>query len=372
MQLVQIGNASVIDRQPDTVYKAIRERAFNVTTPTAAFLYVENKCHMKCDHCYESEFSHPPEYRISVNEYDRIFDELREMNVLWLTFSGGEVFLRRDFLDIVELAHKKRFSTIVYTSGTLINEAKADRMAELKVGRVEISVYSHDPEVHDRFTKTPRSHERSLNAARLLRERGIPVMFKTCIMTFNVDYLEEYAKMAEDAGVMWKFDPKISPKMDGDLSPLKYAVSPEKMAEVFANPKLQLMNPDRAGEICNGESRFSKSPNGSTCSAATTSLTIGADGGIYPCPAFTLHGGNVKEQSVQDIWYGSELLNDVRKTKNKDLTKCGSCDLKEGCGPCQAYAYIENGDRLDCNTSSKAGAKAKVLWARDIDKQKAF
>ena len=75
------------------------------------------------------------------------------MGVLWLTFSGGEVFLRRDFLDIVALARKKRFSVTVYSSGTLINEKKADRLAELKVSRIELSIYSHDPALHDEFTK---------------------------------------------------------------------------------------------------------------------------------------------------------------------------------------------------------------------------
>src|SRR5690606_21250906 len=90
--------------------------------PRTAQIYVENRCNLKCNHCYESEESHPPEqYAMSVDDYAKLFDELADLGVLYLTFTGGEIFLRRDMLDIIELARKKRFSVTLFTSGTLIN-----------------------------------------------------------------------------------------------------------------------------------------------------------------------------------------------------------------------------------------------------------
>ena len=135
------------------------------------------------------KYSHPTHHQLSLEEYDRIFDQLR-FGCLRQHFQG-EVFLRRDFLDIVALARQKRFSVTIYSSGTLIDEKKADRLAELKVSRIELSIYSHDPALHDEFTKTPRSHERTLRAARLLKERGLNTVLKTNILSFNKDHLIE-------------------------------------------------------------------------------------------------------------------------------------------------------------------------------------
>ena len=151
MSLVQIGGTKASTMISRTLLEEVKGRSNEAQNPTAALIYVINKCHLKCDHCYESETSHPTHHQLSLDDYDRIFDQLADMGVLWLTFSGGEVFLRRDFLDIVALARKKRFSVTVYSSGTLINEKKADRLAELKVSRIELSIYSHDPALHDEF-----------------------------------------------------------------------------------------------------------------------------------------------------------------------------------------------------------------------------
>ena len=48
-------------------------------------------------------------------------------------------------------------------------------------------------------------------------------------------------------------------------------------------------------------------------------MAIGADGGVYPCASFSVHGGSLKEHSLEDIWNRSKLLNDVRHTTMKDF-----------------------------------------------------
>ena len=102
-------------------------------------------------------------------------------------------------------------------------------------------------------------------------------------------------------------------------------------------------------------------------------MAIGADGGVYPCASFSVHGGSLKEHSLEDIWNRSKLLNDVRNTTMKDfLPTCGSCDVKSTCIPCQAYAYIENGYRLSCNVGSELSAAGKLLHAQEVLSRKAI
>ena len=367
MDLIQIGGGTqTLNKTGPTVFEDIKKKANAAINPTSALIYVINKCHLKCDHCYETEDSHPTHHQLSLEEYDRILDELAELGVLWLTFSGGEVFLRRDFLDIVALARQKRFSVAIFSSGTLINEKKADRIAALKVNRVELSLYSPYAHIHDEFTKTPRSHERTLRAARLLIERGVRVTLKTNIMTINKDHLREYKRMAEEIGAKYNFDPSVNSRSNGDMEPIQYSLKPEELRQLMSDPELGMAwSEKQAEQSCNGEGYFDR-PDAHVCGAARTSFTVGADGGVYPCASFPIHGGSLKENSLREIWDNSTLLNNVRNVTMKDLKGCQTCEVKSTCTPCQAYAYIENNDHLGCNKSSLNTATAYHLHTQDV------
>src|SRR5438132_1658555 len=86
------------------------------------------------------------------------------------------------------------------------------------VDSLQISIYSHRPEVHDAITKLPGSLKRSLTAARALRARGIKVIFANVLMRDNAaDYLGVKA-LAQELGAQFQIDPTITPMMDGDRS----------------------------------------------------------------------------------------------------------------------------------------------------------
>lgn len=357
--LVQITNAQRENLEKDTKRDERKKRWANVR-PTTAQIYVENRCNLKCQHCYESETSHPPErYALSVDDYSRIFDELAELGVLYVTFTGGEVFLRRDFLEIVSIARKKRFDVSIFTSGTLIDEKKSARLAQLKVQRVEITVYSHDSAVHDAFTGVTGSHSRSVRALQLLNHAGVKTVMKSNLMTFNVEHVDGLVSLAEAVGADYQFDPTVKPRMDGDRKPLEYAVSPDKIRQLVLNrPDLytafQKFNPD---ELCSGEKNF-LSPDSVICGAARGFISVSADGGVYACGFFPVPGGHIRESSLKDIWYGSEQFSRIRETTFGKMTACSSCDVKSTCVPCMAYAEVEHRDHTQCASSSRQMAEA--------------
>jgi radical SAM protein with 4Fe4S-binding SPASM domain len=297
-------------------------------------------------------------------EYAELFDQLSKLGVLVITFSGGEPFLRRDFLDIVELARKKRFAVRVYTSGTLITPEKADRLSQLKVQEVHISVYSHDADVHNAFTGIPKSHERSVEALRLLNQRGIRTLLKTNIMTFNVDYVDELIELARSVGADYRIDPTVKPKMNGDRSPLAFAVPPDELRKkILWRPDLaDALSMEEAEGICDGENpRSGKS--GVMCAAGTQLITVNADGTISPCAMFPTNGGDFRKSSVADIWHSSPLFKQVREQRFDDMHDCPSCDVRSSCHPCMAYGLVESGDIKSCNTSSRQYAEGKALLA---------
>jgi MoaA/NifB/PqqE/SkfB family radical SAM enzyme len=112
---------------------------------------------------------------MTTQEIKNILDQLAEAGVFFLVFSGGEVFMRRDFLELVEYARKLLFNVKVKTNGVMIHEAEAQRLRELGVEQVQLSVYSHRPEVHDAITKLPGSLKRTVNTIRFLKSQGLKV-----------------------------------------------------------------------------------------------------------------------------------------------------------------------------------------------------
>jgi len=339
---------------------------WKAVSPMFAHVYVENGCHLKCDHCYEAVDTHPPKTHLSLEQYADIFDGLKKLGVLVITFSGGEPFLRKDFLDIVELARKKRFAVRIYTSGTPITAIKADRMRDLKVAEVHVSLYSADPDVHDGFTGMRGSHKKSVRALDLCAARGIKTVVKTTVTTFNVDALDDIITLAKRTGSDYMFDGSIKPRWNGDTKPLQYKVSPEVLKEkVFSRPDLDSgMTKQMAEHYCTGENH--RAQGGGLCTAGRNFIAVWADGQIAPCAFFPKAGGSALTDGVEKVWRESRLFHDVRKKQFKEMTSCGSCEVSATCSPCMAYGLVEHDDIGGCASSSKHSATARMLLAEEI------
>src|SRR3990172_9052307 len=156
-------------------YERMIRVASRVHLPISVHFEITHRCNLGCEHCYLTEGPvgrpRPTRPELSLEEIRPILDQLAEAGTLFLTLSGGEVFLRRDALDIVAHARSRGLSVTVFTTGTLLTPEAATRLADLHPLSVEVSIYSPQPEVHDRVTRIPGSHARSLRALRLLKER---------------------------------------------------------------------------------------------------------------------------------------------------------------------------------------------------------
>ena len=160
----------------------VGQKAFNLGVPIAVHLDVTYRCNERCVHCY---LDHDDHGEMTTAEIKGVLDQLAEAGVFFLTFSGGEVFLRRDFFELVEHARRLMFNVKIKTNAVMIHEAEARRLRELGVDTIQISVYSHRAEVHDAITKLPHSFERTINAIRFLREQGLRVTIANVLMTAN-------------------------------------------------------------------------------------------------------------------------------------------------------------------------------------------
>src|SRR6185312_15025517 len=151
----------------------MNQKALNLGLPISVHFDVTYRCNERCVHCY---LDHDDHGEMTTPEIKRVLDELADAGTFFLTFSGGEVLMRRDFFELLEYARHLMFSVRIKTNAVMIREAEARRMMELGVDQVQISIYSHRPEVHDAITKLPGSLQRSVEAIRFLTGQGLRVV----------------------------------------------------------------------------------------------------------------------------------------------------------------------------------------------------
>ncbi|MGA7288972.1 MAG: radical SAM protein, partial [Terriglobales bacterium] len=195
----------------------VGQKAFNLGVPIAVHMDVTYRCNERCVHCY---LDHDDHGEMTTEEIKGVLDQLAEAGVFFLTFSGGEVFMRRDFFELVEHARRLMFNVKIKTNAVMIHEEEARRIRALGVDTIQISVYSHRPEVHDAITKLPHSFERTVQSSRFLREQGLRVTIANVLMTANYSDHSGVQQLAADLDAQYTLDPTITPMMDGDTSVL--------------------------------------------------------------------------------------------------------------------------------------------------------
>ncbi len=327
----------------------VGQKAFNLGVPIAVHLDVTYRCNERCVHCY---LDHDDHGELTTAEIKNVLDQMAEAGVFFLTFSGGEVFLRRDFFELIAYARRLMFNVKIKTNAVMIHEEEARKIRELAVDTVQISVYSHRPEVHDAITKLPHSFERTVKAIRFLREQGVRVTIANVLMTANSSDHVGVQKLAAELDAHYTLDPTITPMMDGDTSVLSLRIPGEELTQVFHNPALVGNQED----FCAPPKPVSEQDlEGYSCSAGHSFCYISPYGDVFPCVQFPLPTGNIRQQKFLDIWNLSPQLKEVRSIKAKDLTVCSSCSHVTSCTRCPGLAYLEGSMRgpstADCEKS---------------------
>jgi AdoMet-dependent heme synthase len=317
----------------------MNQKALKLGLPLSVHLDLTYRCNERCVHCY---LDHDDRGEMTTAEITDVLTQLADAGVLFLSLSGGEVFLRRDLFQIVEHARKLLFNVKVKTNATMIREKQAARLRELGVEQIQISVYSHRPAVHDAITKLPGSLDRTIRAIRFLKSQGLKVSISNVLMAGNFSDQQGVTALAKELGVTYTIDPTITPKMDGDTSILSLRIASSELKQVFHNEELV----GNVEEFCApppppGEDVM----NGFPCSAGHTACYISPYGDVFPCVQFPLPSGNVRRQKFLDIWRDSPQLKDVRSIRARDLPTCSTCSHVGTCTRCPGLAFAEGNMR---------------------------
>jgi radical SAM protein with 4Fe4S-binding SPASM domain len=338
-------------------------KALKLNIPLSVQLDLTYRCNERCVHCY---LDHDDHGEMTTAEIKDLLDQMADAGVFYLTISGGEILMRRDFFEILEHARARTFCVKLKTNGVLIRKKEAERLRELGVETVQISIYSYRAEVHDAITKMPGSFRQSIDAVRFLRMQRLTVTMANVLMTQNANDYMSVRALAAELDAKFTIDPTITPMMDGDRSILNLNVEQAALQEVFRNEAL-------VGNV----EEFCAPPQGLDeealdmlpCSAGHTSCYVSPYGDVYPCVQFPLPTGNVRQTKFVDIWRDSPQFKEVRSITLRDMPSCSKCAHGGTCTRCPGLAYMEGNMRgpssQDCEKSyARTGIPSENYKAR--------
>jgi radical SAM protein with 4Fe4S-binding SPASM domain len=289
-------------------------------------------------------------------EIKELLEQMAAAGVFFLTLSGGEIMMRRDFFEIVEHARRLSFCVKLKTNAVMVRQGEADRLQALALDSVQISVYSHRAEVHDAITKLPGSLKRIIAAVQLLVERGVKVVFANVLMRENFQDYPGVQALAAEVGAEFTIDPTITPMMDGDRSILNLNIERAQLQQVFRDASILGASPEEFCAPPAGPAAADDAQKMLPCSASHTFCYVSPYGDVYPCVQFPLPTGNVRTSRFLDIWKHSPQMTEVRSITISDLPVCSTCSHGGGsCTRCPGLAYMEGNMRgpshQDCEKS---------------------
>ena len=332
-----------------TILENLNSKAIQLGIPLGVHLDVTWRCNERCVHCY---LDHDDLGEMSYDEIEDLMTQMAAAGVFFLTISGGEPMLRKDIFPIIRRARELTFNVKLKTNAILIREKEAALIRELGVETVQVSIYSHRPEVHDAITKVKGSLERSLAAIRFMVSRGLKVTMANVVMKQTRFDYPAVQKLAAEIGAMFTIDPTITPHINGDRSLLKLNVSREDLRDIM-NDKTIAGEEDQFIAVTPGADEDYQ--DNIPCSAGHSACYISPYGDVYPCVQFPLPSGNVRQQKFIDIWKYSPQLEEVRSIRTRDLPVCSTCAHASGCSRCPGLAYMEGNMRgpstADCEKS---------------------
>lgn len=329
--------------------------------------FLSDVCNLRCKHCYHNG-NFEAQINLSneqINLEQKIIGEIVNLSKTWdveiIGLLGGEPLLNPYIFEYIdELNRLINTKITIATNGLLIDEQTIDKIIKYPNLYIQISLDSPDEKEHD-FYRGNGTYKRTVEIIKRLVSTNINVGIRMTISTLNIHNMEKFVQFGQNENVSYVSLNKYISDLNNPTELLN-ALSKEqhdeflhnilylkkKYGEDFVVTEDPCFNLNYKDDI---EAEFKEELKEQIpiagCSAGLCNLTIGKNGEVYPCTLLPLEIGNVKKESLVNIWESeNEILDSLRERKNSIKGKCAKCQSVLYCGGCRAAAFKMNGDYL--------------------------
>ena len=312
-----------------------------------AKLKITPRCNLRCNFCLF--WRSPPAEELTTAEACRVLDEAADLDCRKVHFSGGEPLLREDIAELAARGVSRGLRVSITSNGTLLTRELAMALLEAGVRGFSISVDSTTPRLHDRLRGVPGAHKavlrglRNLQRARHKLRARVKVRLNTVLTRHNYQEYPDLVALAGELGV-----DEITPipvdeggKPRNRLLPAQLEEYNEAIAPAVAELRQQYgfsCAPNfiypfgrRSADLREAaEVRYARGYfDGHLCYAPWLYLLVNWRGDVFPCcmtrdkiPAL----GNVRQQSLADIYLGEPFMALRQAFLSERLPLCRRCD----------------------------------------------
>jgi len=318
---------------------------------TSLQIELSSRCNERCIHCYIPNENKTEDIKPAFF-YD-LLDQCRDMGVLSLTLSGGEPMLHKNFCDFLRKAKEYDFSINILSNLTLLNDEIIKEMKENRLSSVQVSLYSMDPDTHDSITQLKGSFCKTRDNILRLIGNDIPLQISCPTMKQNKNCFADVLKWANEHKVRAETDFIMMARYDRTTDNLDNRLSLDEVGKIITD--IMEYNLNYSQEMLKADFEEVESRNTSNdivCGVCVDSICMVANGNVYPCPGWQSYVcGNLKEQSLREIWEHSPKVQYLRNLRKKDFPQCLTCQDKAFCAMCMVRNANENldGDPLKVN-----------------------
>jgi radical SAM protein with 4Fe4S-binding SPASM domain len=346
--------------------------------------HITDECNLQCSHCYRNDQrqSEMPFDEARSRVVDQIIAAAPKMKAYpIIALSGGEPLLYRNFFPLLDYLREKAdqgndFKVILVTNGTLLTSEVVSRLSTYTpmLSDIQISLDGGSAEVHDTI-RGAGSFAKSLEGLqRIIDSTPLNTTISYTYHRGNAADIPNVLALGERLGVSILYITRLVPIGRGaELD--KLFMEPDEIRDVLTllhETSVRWRQEESQGQprplIAEDQTLFHLTDTaeairrqdqghgglGNSCAVAVATLTILADGTVLPCRRLPVPIGNLREQSLLEIWFGSDLLWQFRQRGRYVQGKCQDCEfLHKHPGLCAGgaacIAYGTSGDYHQCD-----------------------
>ncbi len=317
--------------------------------PTGLLAELTHRCPLQCPYCSNPLELERANREMRAAEWGETFRQAGAAGVLQLHLSGGEPTARPDLEEILAHAVDAGLYTNLVTSAVLLTRERLQKLAEIGLDHVQVSVQDVVPESSDYISAYQGGVEKKRNVARWTRELGMGLTINAPIHRQNIDHLPQIIDFAVEVGAQRLEVAHIQ----------YYAWAQENRAALIPTREKFLATVgivDEAKKRLQGvlnfdfviHDHYANRPKTCTGGWGRSIIAVTPSGKALPCHAAQTIPGlvfdNVRERPLADIWLNGQAFNAYRGTEWMK-EPCRSCDRREiDLGGCRCQALAVTGD----------------------------
>lgn len=301
------------------------------------WLEITQACNAKCIHCYEGSEHMLSKDSLSLIEWEKVINELKDIQPKRIVIIGGEPCVYKDLRKILNLVGEVQSVVTLFTNGSLIDEELVDILEKNRI-RVKLSLYGNNAEIHDNITQLPGSFEKLLQSIDILKKRKIDVSLAIVLMRENQDYYEEIRDFVRSLSVSsYKFD-VIRNVYKGEQS--KHSPTLKDIINLRVRKEANFNITKR---------QFDSNHFHNSC--WHNKLVITDNGDVLPCVfERSIKYGNIRDKTIKEI-VNSTITKKCWRLDFSQINVCNKCEYRFACKDCRPLAFAHSGDMYSKNPS---------------------